>query len=279
MSGECRLQLDTPEGLTLQVAVAGVGERLAALVIDLGLLAIVYGACALFFTMALGAPALIVFAGFVVRHGYFVLFESRWQGQTPGKRLLGLKVVQRDGGPLDARSVFARNLVRDVELLVPLLLLADPNMTTGESPLWLWVPAMAWVAVFALLPLVHRHRMRAGDLVAGTVVVRLPRVALQPDEAAGTMRLRIELGPHHLSVYGAAELEALVRILREVDPHSERGHELVTRVAETIAQKVGLPHAMVARDPDGFLRTFYGAQRAFLERQQLHGRRKADKHG
>jgi hypothetical protein len=80
-------------------------------------------------------------------------------------------------------------------------------------------------------------------------------------------------------MYGALELEALARILREVDPQSERGHVLLTRVAHTIAAKIGLSTPFVASDPDGFLRAFYGAQRAFLERQQLHGRRKADKHG
>ena len=279
MSGESRLQLDTPEGITLQLSVAGVGERLAALLADLALLAVVYGAVALFFSVALAAPGLVVLVGFIVRHGYFVCFESRWQGRTPGKRLLGLKVVQRDGGALDARSVFVRNLVRDVELLVPFLLLASPEVTTGESPLWLWFPAMAWVCVFALLPIVHPHRMRASDLVAGTVVIRLPAAALQPDEAGGTARLRLDFHPRHLSVYGALELEALARILREVDPHSERGHELLARVAHTIAAKIGLQTPVVAHDPDAFLRAFYGAQRAFLERQQLHGRRKADKHG
>jgi hypothetical protein len=119
--------------------------------------------------------------------------------------------------------------------------------------------------------------MRAGDLVAGTAVVRLPEAALSPDEAAWAQRSALELGPGHLSVYGAAELEALARILREVDPHSERGHVLVTRVAQTIAHKVGLDPAAVGRDPEGFLRAFYGAQRAVLERRQLHGQRKADK--
>ena len=244
-----RLRIDTPEGLTLEVAVAGLGERFAALVADLALLCVVYAACAVLFSLALDAPALIVLAGFVVRHGYFVLFESRWQGQTPGKRLLGLKVVQRDAGPLDARGVLARNLVRDIELLIPLLL-------------------------FVVL---NRHRMRAGDFVAGTVVVRLPTASLQPDEAHATRQLALDIAPRHLAIYGAYELEALAQILREVDPHSERGHVLVTRLAQTIAQKVGLPEA-VTGDADGFLRTFYGAQRAHLERQQLHGRHKADKH-
>lgn len=276
---ERRLQLDTPEGLTLQLALASPGERLAALLVDLAVLAMIYAAVAVTFSVALDAPALVVFAGFVVRHGYFVAFESRWQGRTPGKRLLGLKVVQRDGGPLDARSVLARNLMRDVELVLPLLVVASPEAMTGESPLWLWIPAMAWTAVFALLPVVQRHRMRAGDFVAGTVVVRLPIAALQPDEAGGAAPSRWTFGPHHLATYGAAELEALARILREVDPQHDRGHTLMTRVAQTIAHKVGFPNAPVEHDPDGFLCAFYGAQRAFLERQQLLGRRKADKNG
>lgn len=276
---ERRLQLETPEGITLQLAMASVGERLAALLIDLAVLAMIYATASVTFSVGLGAPALVVLAGFVVRHGYFVAFESRWQGRTPGKRLLGLKVVQRDGGPLDPRSVLARNLVRDVELVLPLLVLASPEAMTGESPLWLWIPAMGWTAVFALLPVVQRHRMRAGDLVAGTVVVRLPIAILQPDEAGGSASSRWRFGPQHLAVYGAAELEALARILREVDPQQERGHTLSTRVAQTIAHKVGFPDVGVEHDPDGFLRAFYGAQRAFLERQQLLGRRKADKHG
>ncbi|HET6585450.1 MAG TPA: RDD family protein [Nannocystaceae bacterium] len=276
---ERRLQLDTPEGITLQLALASVGERLAALIVDLAVLAMIYAAVAVSFSVGLDAPALVVFAGFFVRHGYFVVFESRWQGRTPGKRLLGLKVVQRDGGSLDGRSVLARNLVRDVELVLPLFVLASPEALTGESPLWLWIPAMAWAGVFALLPIVHRHRMRAGDLVAGTVVVRLPVAALKPDEAGGASSGRWSLGAHHLAIYGASELETLARILREVDPQRDRGHELFTRIAQTIAHKVGIATAAVEHDPDGFLRAFYGAQRAHLERQQLLGRRKADTHG
>jgi hypothetical protein len=135
--------------------------------------------------------------------------------------------------------------------------------------------------VLLALPLFNRMRARAGDLLAGTVVVRVPRPKLVVDEAAlGKHRanqhaIRLE----HLGVYGATELERLAELLREIDPIGAPEANLYARVAATIAIRVGYPFEQATRDPEGFLRAFYGAQRAFLERQLLFGRRKLDKHG
>ena len=83
--------------------------------------------------------------------------------------------------------------------------------------------------------------------------------------------------PEQLAVYGEKELEALARLLREVDPDTRAGAELTLRVAKTIAARIGWRDNAWAEDPETFLRQMYGAQRAHLERQLLFGRRKVDK--
>ena len=68
-----------------------------------------------------GSAALLL--SFALRSFYFIFFELRWQGATPGKRALGLRVIDRKGGRLKPEAVFARNLMREVEMFLPISLL------------------------------------------------------------------------------------------------------------------------------------------------------------
>jgi Predicted membrane protein/domain len=77
--------------------------------------------------MALGLRAglsLGVFAAFLLRNLYMIHFELVWRGATPGKRLMGIKVIDRHGGPLLPGAVIARNLTREIEYFLPVGLLS-----------------------------------------------------------------------------------------------------------------------------------------------------------
>jgi len=109
---------------------------------------------------------LLLLAWFLIGNFYFIAFELRWQGQTPGKRILGLRVVDRRGGALTGSTVAARNLMREIEVFMPLRLLLFPFATATDA--WLVLLALAWMSIFTLMPLFNRDRMRVGDMVAGT---------------------------------------------------------------------------------------------------------------
>ena len=55
-----------------------------------------------------------------MRNLYFIHFELSWHGATPGKRIVGIRVVDRRGGPLLPAAVIARNLTREIEIFIPL---------------------------------------------------------------------------------------------------------------------------------------------------------------
>src|SRR6185312_1726813 len=144
--GRNRRQLISPEGVSLPVEIADYGERATAFVLDLF---IWFAATALLYLI-------ILFIAFLVRILYFIHFELAWQGATPGKRMVGLRVVDRGGGPLLPGAVIARNLTREVEMFLPLGLL----LSVGRSgSVWQTLFTAAWMLAFVLLPLFNRDRM------------------------------------------------------------------------------------------------------------------------
>ena len=108
----------TPEGVALQLPVAGPVPRAFAWAIDFALrLIVVFAAMmALGLLGGAGAGALAVVM-FAMYWFYPVLFEVLWNGRTPGKRALGLRVVSEDGAPVGWRASFTRNLLRVVDML------------------------------------------------------------------------------------------------------------------------------------------------------------------
>ena len=175
-------RLLTPEGVPLIFQLAERGERAAAVLIDLVIMHLGIAALVLAFVLALRwigingvVVGLIILISFLVRSFYFIYFELRWQGQTPGKRALGIRVIDRHGGYLRPDSVFARNLLREVELFLP---------GEGSQALFNLLTAV-WVGIFLLLPFFNKDRLRAGDLVAGTWVIAAPKALLLGDVAAG----------------------------------------------------------------------------------------------
>lgn len=273
----------TPEGAELTFPLATVLERLLAFSFDLMLvgvatvLCVLAGASLAFVTRFVDAVAIIFLGLFAIRQGYFLFFEARWQGMTPGKRLMGLRVLSRDGGKLTMESIVARNVMRDLEVFVPMAVAGGPEQLVGRSPWWISLPAIAWVFVVAILPVLTRDRVRAGDLVGGTLVVRIPKATLLRDEAEQDRPPEILFEREHFAVYGEHELETLATLLREIETGRARPEDL-RLVAETIAKKVGFEGHEPSTRSELFLREFYRQQRSELEKKLVLGRRKASKH-
>ena len=293
-----RRMLITPEGIALPVTLASRGTRFGALLIDLTIIvvAMIVSAFGLYYAASKimqmngqsleksdptmpGAVqfALIVYIAllFLLRHAYFLYFELGPRGATPGKRMTGVRVAARDGGRLTTEMVLARNLLRDVEITLPIVALF--SLIGGGLAEW---AALGWLAVFALFPLFNRDRLRAGDLVAGSWVVEAPRLKLADalstgqTAASGTSQATgasYKFGEEELAIYGEFELQTLERVLRENRP------EAMAAVHEAICRKIGWNPG--AGDERAFLEAYYTQLRARLEGGMRMGQRKADKHG
>jgi uncharacterized RDD family membrane protein YckC len=268
----------TPEGVDLRLKVGDAGERFAALVVDVliigGLLiGLTIAACSAFAAGGKGGAELIAIVWllgfFLLRNFYFTAFELSGRAATPGKRMMGLRVIARDGGRLTADAVFARNAMRELELFLPLTMLFARGQGVDA---WLILLGAVWSGVFLLFPLFNRDRLRAGDLIAGTMVVKTPRKVLRPDLAEdGAMRLN---GPGftqaQLDAYGVKELHVLEEVLRGGDRRT------MAAVARRIRTKIGWPEPAVETDAD-FLAAYYAGLRGRLEARLLFGKRRKDK--
>lgn len=167
MQYEDRLTISTPEGVTMQVTLAGLGSRISAGAVDGLIQGGLLLALGLLITSLLGdggfrgagreaSDAEVVLVGaaaitvitFLVLFFYSVFFETLWSGRTPGKRALGLRVVRDSGARIGFTTSMIRNLVRIVDLL----------------------PAVYIVGIGAILA--SPHNQRVGDMVAGTIVIR-----------------------------------------------------------------------------------------------------------
>lgn len=268
----------TPEGVPVTVELADHGERLTAFTIDVVIwfLLTIAVYLPLFFVAlredaALIALSIVLFIGFVVRNLYFIHFELAWRGATPGKRMVGLRVIDRRGGPLLPSAIVARNLTREVEAFIPLGLLLSWG---GTNPNWEHLFIAIWLLFFAALPFVNRDRMRGGDLIGGTMVIALPKRVLAGDLVE--QAAKYVFTEQQLRAYGAFELQVLEELLRR--PKSVETNELLAEVCEKIVHKIGWTAPLPTQDTELFLREFYTAQRAFLEREQLFGKPRADKY-
>ena len=267
-------QFVTPEGVDLELRIASAGLRFGALLVDLILIALALFLFSLFMLwvgLASRSDVTVVvwmLGAFVLRTFWFVGFELGQRAATPGKRLMGIRVVARDGGRLTADAVVARNLIRELELFLPLMMLgagASEDMVSG----WIMLAGVLWSLTLSLFLLFNRDRMRMGDLIAGTWVVMAQRVKLDADiavDAAGDAMLFTET---ELAVYGIFELQELEQVLRGRDPRAMR------EVADAIRAKIG---RAIAEEDDVFLLSYYRQLKARLERGLLFGKRREDKY-
>lgn len=263
----------TPEGVDLRLELGAAGTRAAAFLIDSIILVTILviltiAILILAFTAAVEVVAMLWLLGFfVLRNGWFSLFEMGSRGATPGKRLVGLRVVARDGARLTGAAVIARNAMREIEVFLPLSFLAS-RAAEGTAGTALVIASLLWSGIFLFFPLFNRDRLRVGDLVAGTWVVVTSKSRLSYDLVGATPAVRRSFSEAALGLYGVYELQTLEDVLRHEDPAS------VATAARTIRAKAG-----IADDGDdyGFLSDYYAALCVRLEAGLMVGRRRENK--
>jgi len=244
-ANEERMAVRTPEHVQLNFLLAGAGNRFLALAADLLLQALVMvGLFALlaFAEWATGGAlrravgdllrgkqaGLWIFAGvilliFLIQWGYFTFFETLWSGQTPGKRLVKIRVLREDGRPIGFTEAAIRNLIRTV-------LDSQPFNS---------------YAIGFVTGILNARFKRLGDFAAGTVVIRerrrnRPGPAPRPRTAA-TAAAPPRIRP--LTREEAATLQAYLRRRDELDPATR--DQMARRIATS------LKHRLNARQPDG----------------------------
>ena len=158
------------------------------------------------------------------------------------------------------------------KFILPLMFLfADTGEGGVES--WMYLLGFTWAAIFVFFPLFNKDRLRIGDLVGGTWVVRTPRRKLSRDMADdGAARVAAyNFTPAQVDAYGAKELHVLESVLRQENRDTMRA------VAERIAAKIDWTPRPEDNDRD-FLSAYYAALRGRLEQRLLMGKRRRDKH-
>ncbi len=274
-----RRHLVTPEGIDLQIELADVGARIGAFAIDLTIIVLtLIGAAYALATMSFYNPefAFLIFTliFFFLRSFYFTLFELGRRAATPGKMALKIRVAARGKARLSATSVFARNALREIGFFLPIGFLF--GTLDGGVDAWVSLLALIWAGIFLFFPLFNKDRLRVGDLVAGTWVVRSPRPMLAADLVVTdkpeheAIFAKFAFTPSQIDAYGIKELHVLEDVIRAGD------REVLEDVANRIRTKIDW--VWESSESDGaFLRAYYAALRGRLESKMLMGVRREDK--
>lgn len=244
-----QLNIETPEQVDLRFPVAGIGSRFVAALADhliqlvpyilIGILALIFapsGSGAAAPAKSSGATdlagkwamAILIFINFVWLAGYFTLFEAFWHGQTPGKRLMKLRVIKDSGRQITLFEALARNLLRIVDIL----------------------PTAYAIGVIAML--CNRKNKRLGDLAAGTLVVHELPVDDRPAEAflSGTNYFapKTEAPPETsipadaISRLDTADLHVIETFFaRALDLDMPTRGRMAERIAAKMSAKMGVP--------------------------------------
>jgi uncharacterized RDD family membrane protein YckC len=216
------LRIATPEGVSLELPLAGVGSRFVALLVDFLLQGLAFAALIVVLVVAnaggYAAAAIVAVAVFALLFAYPVAFELGAGGRTPGKRWSSLRVVCEDGSPVTFKGSALRNVLRLVDILPGLYLVGT-------------------IAIFAT-----RNNQRLGDLAAGTLVVREPREAAVAAHAAAPVEAAEpgELPAWDVSGLREAELVTLRRFLERRDSLDAAPRNLLARdLADRLRPSVG----------------------------------------
>lgn len=249
-------ELTSPESVTFTYDIAGLGSRFAALLVDVTIQLVllfalwVVASGGLYLDLSIYSPrharalglsmwlwALVVVLTFVILWGYFVFFEMTWSGQTPGKRLFGLRVIRAGGYPVDFLASAVRNLVRYVDFL----------------------PGTYSVGVVAMF--LSRQWQRLGDHAAGTLVVRDRRLAA-PEAFVTRAAPRWLEALAHIEAVTPEEYGVVREFLRrrgDLDRSSRA--ELADRVAAPLAERLGAELSARVEEKEEFLEAVAAAYR------------------
>jgi uncharacterized RDD family membrane protein YckC len=274
--------LVTPEGAAIRLKLGTAAERAGAFMIDVAIqwaivLATLFGLMAISSWFGRGGANVaftfwIVFQ-FFVRNFYYIFFEMGTKAATLGKRALGLRVAARNGGRLTANAVLARNFSREIEIGLPIQFILM-GMGSDSVNAWMSLFGLLWSGVFLFFPLFNKDKMRVGDLIAGTWVIRAPKTRLMGDITSTTATperaSQFAFTPAQVDAYGIHELHVLEDVLRESTA------EIKQQVAARIRSKIGWQPVQGESDI-AFLEAYYARLRRRLEQRMLLGERKADK--
>jgi len=213
------ISTDTPEGVALNLTLAGVGSRFVAAFIDATIQGAAFIAIGIVVGIAGDLAAVQVgatIAGFLVFFGYDIAFETRASGRTPGKRASGLRVVERGGEPVGFRSSSVRNLLRVIDLL----------------------PGMYLVGITTILA--TKHNQRLGDLAAGTFVIRDVKAIPAITPVAPAESFRRVTADWDVSMVRAEDLALIRRFLERRDgllagARERVANDLATRLRPSVA--------------------------------------------
>lgn len=232
-----KLTIDTPEQVHLEFVLADIGSRFMAVFADMLILAVV--GLMLFLVTAMAAVgagsfriwifAIMIFLGFCIFWGYYAIFEALWNGQTPGKRWAGIRVIKETGRPINAFEAIARNLIRVIDL----------------------VPGIYAVGIVTML--LNSKNRRLGDFVAGTLVVH-DKKSQEGDLFFNTPQQAPEMTVYQAGQLGAAEVELIETFLaRRLDIPMEVRRQSAIRIADMISAKLGIDPAARPADTENFL--------------------------
>jgi uncharacterized RDD family membrane protein YckC len=220
------LKIDTPENVSFDYSVAGIGSRFLAAIVDtiiiLLLQVIVLGTLLWVLLqsgdLSLTDPAsgggaelyywvlgIFILLNFMFYWGYYIFFEILWNGQTPGKRLIDIRVIRVDGTPVAVTEIIIRNLVRTIDLL----------------------PMMYGVGVVTMF--ISQNSRRLGDLAAGTVVVH-EKQAAQLHEITSGRQLRLSTVSPRNSLPPEFPIEGIKpEDINIIEEYLMRRHQLANR--------------------------------------------------
>ena len=219
-----KLTIETPEQTSLEFAIAGIGSRFLALALDtliqtlVGFIVMLSGFMVVA-ALEAAAPksaiwglAIMVLFFFLLYFGYFAFFEIIWNGQTPGKRKAGIRVIKDSGRPLTAAESIARNLMRIID----------------------WLPGFYAIGIASAL--LTKENKRLGDLVAGSLVVREASFSdLKPvwqTAQAPTAPVSALLGAAKLTLEESALIDSFLTRRSELD------FDVRVRMADQIFQRL-----------------------------------------
>jgi uncharacterized RDD family membrane protein YckC len=260
----------TPEHVEVSFELAGIGSRFIAVLIDTllqALAALILWVAVIFAlggitwmnglsSAATWTIAVVTIVVFAILSGYFLFFEATRNGQTPGKKYAGIRVIRDTGHPIDFRAAMLRNVMRTVDSL----------------------PGMYGIGIVSVF-LSSEYR-RLGDYVAGTLVVKVAHpVAARPERPGSDIvqtplsetatDTRYALPPEvmpYISSISKEDYRAVRHFLdrkRELEPGVSI--DLAKRLATPIAQKIGVDESLMA-DPVAFLEAVSGE----WERRVIH---------
>ncbi len=260
----------TPEQVEVKFELAGIGSRFVARLVDFLLQALVF--LVLFFAIGVGFGVLFVrtvfSAGlanrrlrylivFVITNGYFLYFEAARGGQTPGKKMVGIRVIRDTGHPIDFRSALLRNVLRIVDEF------------GGMFPIGL-------VSIFF-----SSEYRRVGDYVGGTLVVKVGRKPEMlsfrgaadspgfPDRTNSSGEGSFSLPPESMPLLGALTRDEYRAIRHFLDRRAELDSEVVRGLCDKIAEPIAAKLHVDTFAVGGSMR-FLEAVRSEWEKRMIH---------